>query len=91
MGRTMSVTDLYFKAWALADYTVFCLVVEISMLLLFFHSNLSNKVIFPLPGLVYNLVIFSKTTYYFVKRKLILLVICRDEPIPEKSRFADPI
>ena len=36
-----------------------CLVLEISILLPFVHSKLSNKVIFPQPGLLYSLVIFE--------------------------------
>jgi hypothetical protein len=49
--------------WHKVYRQLLCLVLEISTLLSFLHTKLSNKVIFPQPDLLYGL----KTTYYFLK------------------------
>ena len=64
-----------------------CLVLEISILLSFLHSKLSNKVIFPQSGLLYCLVI-TKTTYYFVKL-IQLFAIVNLEVILLKNESSD--
>jgi hypothetical protein len=48
--------------------TVLCLVLEISILLSFLHSKLSNKVIFPQLGLLYSLVVFENDILHVFRK-----------------------
>jgi hypothetical protein len=64
LSRLVEIKKLWQKVFKITRWPLELLVLEISILLSFLHSKLSNKVIFPQPSLLYSLVILKNNVLF---------------------------